>query len=132
MMQLCQMATSRNVNQRLLALMLMQQQAGQRKLQSYLDFGRDMIDDLDNDCRWQALILVGKYIQTKPKVVWETVKKYGVSDDDDMRAGVASVLLEHLIEHHPSYRRLSERIARKSKPFEDTLRMCWDFSGETL
>ena len=122
------MTASANADRRLLAIMLMQKQTSHRKIEPYLTIGREMIEDADNDCRWQALILVGEYIQTKPKLVWETVKRYGISDDDDLRAGVACVLLEHLMEHHPRYRPQAKRISSKSKQFADTLSTCWDFN----
>ncbi len=122
------MAASSFADKRLLALMLMRRQAGSRKLSSYLTIGRGMIDDGDNDCRWQALILLGEDIRNSPEQIWDIVKNYGTSKDADMRAGVACVLREHLIEHHPTYRQLSKRIAGKSKLFADTLATCWDFN----
>ena len=58
-----------------------------------------MVSDPDNDCRWQALIAVGNWIESGPDAVWEVVCEFGDSEDDDMRAGVGCVLLEHLLDH---------------------------------
>src|SRR6476619_5416805 len=87
---------------RLRALWLMRcqlmQQGGRRA--AYLTLARDLITDKNNGCRWQALIVIGEFITTEPETVWEVTREYGISDDEDMRNGVATVLLEHLLEHH--------------------------------
>jgi len=84
-----------------------------------------MIDDSNNTCRWQALIVVGEFIKTHPDDVWPVIEQYGQHKDKDMRTGVACVLLEHLLEHHRRrFGRRAERLASKSPKFKYTLDMC--------
>ena len=40
----------------------------------------------------------GESIATNPESVWQVVAEFGNSPDDDMRAAIACVLLEHLLE----------------------------------
>lgn len=70
-----------------------------------------------------------EFIETYPDDIWPIIKHYGHSDDEDMRAGVACILLEHLLEHHRRrfYRR-AKRLASKSSKFKYTLDMCWPFN----
>ena len=72
---------------------------------------------------------MGEFIRSHPEAVWEVVCEYGVSEDEDMRDGVATVLLEHLLEHHfdAYFPRLRERIEAGSPLLRDTLRRCWAF-----
>lgn len=67
---------------------------------TYFDLARSLIDDCHNTCRWQAMIVIGEYIETDPARVWPIVEHYGQSDDEDMRAAVATVLLEHALGYH--------------------------------
>lgn len=94
-----------------------------------LDVARSLINDADNDCRWQALIVVGESIETNPEVVWELIREFGVSEDEDMRTGVATVLLEHLLEHHfdAYFPRLKREIENGSELLADTLSRCSPF-----
>ena len=92
----------------------------------YLELGRTRIDDPDNDCRWQALIVVGEFIETAPEIVWEVAQTYGQSEDDDMRMGVACVLLEHLLDQHElRYRSQVDELASQSPLFAETLSICF-------
>ena len=92
------LAGSRRAEDRLRSLRAMRDQiAGGKPPGDYLDLARPLIADPDNDCRWQALIVVGESVRTDPEAVWEVICEHGVSEDEDMRAGVATVLLEHLL-----------------------------------
>lgn len=97
-----------------------------------LQRARAWIGHADNDVRWQALIAVGDWIETDPEAVWEVVLEHGRSEDDDMRAGVACVLLEHLLEHHHEayFPKLRAAIERDPRLLGATLRICSRF-GET-
>jgi hypothetical protein len=103
--------------------------AGGKPPGDYLDLARPLIADPDNDCRWQALIVVGESVRTDPEAVWEVICEHGVSEDEDMRAGVATVLLEHLLECHfdAYFPRLKEQIEAGSRFLADTLSRCWAF-----
>lgn len=120
---------SRRAADRLRALLLMRCQLdnGVRR-QSYFDLARRAVPDRSNDCRWQALIVLGHFIADRPEDVWEVVREHGISDDSDMRSGVATVLLEHLLEHHRRrYLSKAKRLAAKSRNFAETLSSCWEF-----
>ena len=90
---------------------------------------RSRVGHTDNDVRWQALIAVGMWVTTCPEEVWSVVLEHGESEDEDMRSGVATVLLEHLLEHHfDAYLpRLRERIDGGALLLADTLGRCWPF-----
>jgi hypothetical protein len=59
--------------------------------------------------------------------VWTIVQRYGDHHDPDMRTGVATVLLEHLLEaRFASYWPRVKRMVRQSPVrFGDTLRQAW-------
>jgi len=97
----------------------------------YFHLGRTAIDDADNDCRWQGLIIVGEYIPTQALAVWEIIANYGESQDEDMRTGIACVLLEHLLEQDErTYRPMAEALAARSSLFYKTLGICWNFTHD--
>ena len=84
------------------------------------------------DERWQAIIAVGEFVEREPDAVWQFVERWGAHEDADLRAAVATCVLEHLLEHHadtivPLARATADRDAR----FADTLRRCWTFGGVT-
>lgn len=90
------------------------------------------IEDADNDCRWQAMIIVGEFIDERPQEVWRIAEQYGCSPDDDMRAAVATVLLEHLIERRgATMKEKAQGLASRSELFADTLRMCATFDNKS-
>ena len=133
--ELERMARSRSASRRLRALLIMRRQIGRgKKRTSYFRAARRLIEDENNDCRWQALIVVGEFIEDRPAKVWELVVQYGQDENSDMRAGVACVLLEHLLEQHWSrFHTRAERLAAKSPLFADTLSICWiDRNGRTI
>lgn len=121
------MVDSRDADTRLLAVLVMRNQIYLRRpLPGYLDLAELTIPDADNTCRWQAMIVVGEYIKSQPERVWRIVEEYGAHRSADMRAAVATVLLEHLIDVNPSrYRPRAEALAARSSRFAHTLRTCW-------
>ena len=123
------MAKNRSARRRLRALLIMRKQIAEgRDLKSYLRLARRMIDDPNNNCRWQALIVVGEFIEDHPDEIWTVVKRYATHEDSDMRMGVACVLLEHLLGHHwRRFHREARREAADSALFAETLGMCRDF-----
>ena len=52
------------------------------------------------DPRWQAIICVADHIEHHPDEVWRFTRKWGAHANADLRAAVATCLLEHLLEHH--------------------------------
>lgn len=92
---------------------------------SLLSWARTLVTDDNNNCRWQALIVISESIDAEPDVVWQVVEQHGSSADEDMRAGVACVLLEELIDVHP--RKILPRVNRlmQDPRYHDTVRTCW-------
>jgi hypothetical protein len=80
------------------------------------------------DPRWQAIIRVGEFIESNPDDVWKFALRWGKHAQADVRAAVATCLLEHLLEHHfaSMFPRVREA-AEASRRFADTLRMVWHF-----
>jgi hypothetical protein len=125
-----EMVSSVDPAERLQGLRLMRQRIEAGILsRPFFSLARSLINDSNNDCRWQAIIVVGEFIEENPEGVWEVICEHGVSDDDDMRTAVATVLLEHLLEYHFSayFPRLKEKIKDGSSLLADTLSRCWAF-----
>jgi hypothetical protein len=83
------------------------------------------------DRRWEAIIRVADYIDSRPEEVWRFCLRWGKHPQTDLRMAIACVLLEHLIEQHfelifPRVR----RAAMQSVRFADTVRSCWCFLPE--
>lgn len=87
--------------------------------------------DGEVDERWQAIIAVGDFIQSDPEPVWEFIARWGVDNCGDLRMAVATVLLEHLLEHHfDEFFPRVEELALSNANFADTVSSCWAL-GET-
>lgn len=95
--------------------------------EEFFGLAEPLIRDPNNHCRWQALILIGEFIESKPDRVWAVIEEYAQSHDEDMRMAVATVLLEHLREQHPEYDCLVADWSRQSPLFADTLSRCAHF-----
>jgi hypothetical protein len=80
------------------------------------------------DARWQAIIRVGKFIESDPEQVWAFAYKWGRHRSADLRGAVATCLLEHLLEYHFDlvFPRV-ESAVRQSRRFADTFGMCWEY-----
>jgi hypothetical protein len=117
--------------QRLLALALMRRQI-MRGIPpiDYLALARTLIEDPNNDCRWQALIVIGESVTDSPEKVWSIIRDYGASADQDLRSGVAVVLLEHLLQEHfeEYFPLVRAQVLRGSKRFAEMVGYCW-FDG---
>jgi len=82
--------------------------------------------DRQTDPRWQAIIRIGTFIELHPEPVWEFARRWGKHAQSDLRAAVATCLLEHLLEHH--FETLFPRVRREalaSVRFADTVASCW-------
>ena len=82
--------------------------------------------DGERDDRWQALLRIEEFIPEHPEPIWEFTRKWGKHPQEDLRAAIAVLLLEHLLEHHFKliYPRVCAEV-KASKRFADTLRCCW-------
>jgi hypothetical protein len=85
------------------------------------------------DSRWQAIIEVAEFVETNPIEVWNFVAVWGCSPDPDLRAAIATCVLEHLLEHHfAQIFPLAAALARKSAVRADRLALLAPRrSGET-
>jgi len=82
----------------------------------------------ENDPRWQAIIAIGEFIENEPDAVWTFVKRWGRYRSKDLQAAVATVLLEHLLQHHfEKLFNLVENETTKSKDFAYMFSICSKF-----
>lgn len=72
----------------------------QKNLDFILKMADRLIPDRNNSIRWRTFLLVGEYIRDFPSKVWPFIVKYGAVPNKDIRNGVASCLLEHILEYH--------------------------------
>jgi len=80
------------------------------------------------DPRWQAIIAVGEFIESDPDPVWSFALRWGSSEDEDLRAAIATCLLEHLLEQHfDRFISRVEQAAHSDERFARTVRACWKF-----
>ena len=80
----------------------------------------------EEDARWQAVLKIGDFVEEEPEAVWPFVLKWGSHEDEDLRAEIATCLLEHLLAHHfdlifPK----AEAAARADVRFGKTIVQCW-------
>lgn len=125
------LTTSPDKEKRLFALLSMQELMDAGNSPSvYFEMAHTMMRDPDNTCRWQALIVIGHFLEDNPDAVWQVVREFGGSGDEDMRAGVACVLLEALLEAHfeDYFPKVRKWILLGPVTVAETLDMCW-FDG---
>lgn len=84
--------------------------------------------DGENDPRWQAIIEIGHFVPQEPNAIWPSVLKWGSHEDADLRAAIATCLLEDLLAHH--FDLIFPRVeieVRSNVWFAKTTAMCWKF-----
>ena len=50
------------------------------------------------DPRWQAIIAVSEFIKDEPEDVWQFARRWSAHGQDDVRAAIATCIVEHLLE----------------------------------
>ena len=75
--------------------------------------------DGEPDPRWQAILQVSDSIETDPEPIWAFAARWGCHSQEDLRDAIATVLLEHLLEHYfalifPRVRELACRLGAAS------------------
>lgn len=65
---------------------------------AFLEKAHRLVLSRNSTLRWQSLILAGLYINTHPKRVWSVVIDASNVSNTDLQQGIATVLVEHLIE----------------------------------
>jgi len=80
------------------------------------------------DPRWQTIIEVAMFAEHEPEAIWPFVLKWGSHEDEDVRAAVATCLLEDLLQYHfdTIFPRV-ESAARSNASFGKTATLCWKF-----
>ena len=83
----------------------------------------------DEDTRWQAAIALGEHCENAPEVIWPLIAKWGFSGNEDVRAAIATCVLEHILEYHfdPYFKKTAALIYGGNKEFADTFGGCWKF-----
>ena len=82
--------------------------------------------DGQTDPRWQAIIQVGEFIPTDPQGVWAFARRWGRSEDEDLRAAVATCLVEHLLEtDFQAFFPDVAQLARLDRRFAACVQICW-------
>jgi hypothetical protein len=95
-------------------------------IKSYFSMTKKTIEDSNNNCRWQSLIIIGEFLDKYPNDIFNLIVKYGSSKDEDMRTAVATILLEHLLEKDfKKYFSLYKNISKDNSYLLDTLSKCW-------
>jgi len=82
----------------------------------------------EQDPRWQAIIVIGEFVEKEPEAIWPFVLRWGSHEDEDLRAAIATLLLEHLLEYH--FELIFPRVqvaARDNRWFGKTTTQCWKF-----
>src|SRR5579864_3259195 len=82
----------------------------------------------DVDPRWQAIIAIGEFVEDEPEAVWSFVVRWGSTPDEDLRAAIATCVLEHLLQHHFDDFILRVEAAAHGDPlFGAMAASCWKF-----
>jgi hypothetical protein len=125
--QLKKLLHSSNTFNRLFALQVIRNQINNSKpIQSYFTLSKNMIEDSNNNCRWQSLIITGEFLDKYPDDIFKIIVKYGSSKDEDMRTAISSILLEHLLEKDfKKYFNLFKEYSKNNSFLLDTLSKCW-------
>ena len=130
--RLARLCRSGLAEERLAGLLVMHRQALKGVTSGeYLPLARKLVQDPDDHCRWQALLVIAEFAEEAPEAVWEIVLKQGSAANAEQRSAVATALLERLLEHHyDAYiDRMKSEIEQGNRNLTDTLRRCWMFGG---
>ena len=89
--------------------------------------------DGQSDPRWQAIIRVAEFASSNPDEVWQFAALWGSHSDPDIRAAVATCIVEHLLEadFSSTFPRVAA-LARANSNFALTVRLCWEFGEARL
>jgi hypothetical protein len=97
---------------------------------TFFGLAREYVADSNRDVRWQALIVIGEYIATgfRNEEIWSVIVRF-CGMDDDMQDALATVLLEHLLEHDfdSTLDRIRDAPPEKLSPVLDLVQRCWRF-----
>ena len=92
------------------------------------DEAAKLLRDSDDDCRWQAAIVLGVFIDEDPERVWNAVEEFGPTADPDLQEILWTTLMEHLLDqHHSRFKLRAQGLAKQSPVFAHILEMSWRF-----
>jgi hypothetical protein len=130
--ELTSLSKSNDARERLFALAIMRRQIKYCDSAVHFGMARPLIRDSDNNCRWQALVLISEFLESDPAKVWSIVREFGNSEDEDMRMGVATLLLEHLLEidFKTYFTKVRDEIKSGKRRFINTLELCSCFGND--
>lgn len=130
--QLRRLLSSKSRDSRLLALARIRKQIEKSGLrQGYFNLAQPLTLDSDSNCRWQATIIIGEFIEDDPERVWRVARQLAMSPKADVRAAAATVLLEHLLQYHPKKMipRFTQELRAGDRRFADAVSSCWNFGS---
>src|SRR5690606_15973339 len=97
-----------------------------KPFKSYFTLSKKIIEDSNNNCRWQSIIIIGEFLDNYPDDIFKIIVKYGSSKDEDMRTAISTILLEHLFEKDfKKYFNLYKKYSKNNSNLLDTLSKCW-------
>jgi hypothetical protein len=130
--QLRELSASHEVDEPLLALLLMRRECDAGHLNNeYMELATSLLSSDDNECRWQAAIVIAEFIDSSPDKVWDIIVRHADRDDPDLRTAVGTVLLDPLIQRHgAAFGPLVDQLAQRSGRFAELCRVRSDFSDE--
>jgi hypothetical protein len=75
---------------------------------------------------------VADFVRSSPDDIWPFVERWGSTGDDEVRAAIATCLLEHLLEHH--FERIFPLVEQAvgNPRFADTFSLCWKHGQSAL
>lgn len=131
--RLREQASSSDATQRRAAAVTIGDMPVQSLKPSHLAIVETLLGDRDNDVRWQAAIAIGQFIDSRPDEVWHIVLRFSATADDDMIDALATVLLEHLLEHNfdECFDRLKKEIASGRRDLIPVVQRCGVFGEAT-
>lgn len=114
---------------RLVALHAMRRQIVAGRPRTYIDLAKALLLDRSENCRWQAAIVVGTFIEHHSERVWAVTEAYVRQGRPMAQDPVATVLVEHLLEtDFPKYFTRLRRLASQNPAIvKDLLARCWAF-----
>jgi hypothetical protein len=90
-------------------------------------------DEGHPDPRWQAIIRVAEFLETQPEEVWAFACRWGIHQQADVRAAIATCILEHLLDFDfATFFPRVQSLARTNGNFAHTFKMCWKFGQAKL
>jgi hypothetical protein len=113
---------------KLRALREMRKRAQSGNVLEFFDQAKLLVGHPNNDIRWQALIVVGEAIEARVKndEIWAMILQHcGI--DDDMQDALATVLIEHLLEHDfdNALQKLKAEARKGNAALVDALQRAW-------